>query len=133
MGRSMALDELVEHWTLLEDEQDLVAGKRGATRLGFALVLKFYIRYGRFPRGRAELPADAVEFVARQVRVDASELAFYEFADRMARYHQTQIRRHLGFRECSVVDADKLAEWLAANVCGAERRHDQVRAELVDR
>jgi hypothetical protein len=26
------LDELVEHWTLLEDERDLVAGKRGATR-----------------------------------------------------------------------------------------------------
>jgi TnpA family transposase len=127
------LDELVEHWTLLEDEQELVAGKRGATRLGFALVLKFYVRYGRFPRGRAELPADAVEFVARQVRVDASDLAFYEFADRTARYHQTQIRRHLGFRECSVVDADKLAEWLAANVCEAERRHDQVRAELLAR
>ena len=48
--------------TLLDDEQDLVAGKRGATRLGFALVLKFYIRHGRFLRGRAELPADAVEF-----------------------------------------------------------------------
>jgi hypothetical protein len=49
----MDLDELVEHWTLLDDEQDLVAGKRGATRLGFALVLKFHVRYGRFSRGRA--------------------------------------------------------------------------------
>ncbi|MFD4943518.1 hypothetical protein ACFVYE_33830 [Streptomyces sp. NPDC058239] len=28
------LDELVEHWTLLKDEQALVSGKRGATRLG---------------------------------------------------------------------------------------------------
>jgi len=28
------LDELVEHWTELEDERALVAGKRGATRLG---------------------------------------------------------------------------------------------------
>jgi len=36
------VDELVEHWTVLEDEQQLVAGKRGATRLGFALMLKFY-------------------------------------------------------------------------------------------
>ena len=25
------LDELVEHWTLLEDERELVAGKRGPT------------------------------------------------------------------------------------------------------
>lgn len=27
------LDDLVEHWTLLKDEQGLVSGKRGATRL----------------------------------------------------------------------------------------------------
>ncbi len=49
MGRSpVEVDELVEHWTVLEDEQQLVAGKRGATRLGFALLLKFYTRSG-FP------------------------------------------------------------------------------------
>jgi hypothetical protein len=30
----LELDELVEHWTLLDDELALVAGKRGATRLG---------------------------------------------------------------------------------------------------
>ncbi|MFF7183565.1 DUF4158 domain-containing protein [Streptomyces sp. NPDC008121] len=60
------LDELVEHWTLL---QVLVSGKRGATRMGFAVLLKFYTQYGRFPRGRAELPGEAVEFVARQVQV----------------------------------------------------------------
>ena len=29
------LDELVEHWTLLDDERELIAGKRGPTRLGF--------------------------------------------------------------------------------------------------
>ena len=62
------LDELVEHWTLLEDERELVAGKQGPTRLGFALLLKFYTRAGRFPRGRAELDDDAVAFVtARSV------------------------------------------------------------------
>jgi hypothetical protein len=63
------LDELVEHWTLLDDERELVAGKRGATRLGFALILKFYTRHGRFPAGRSELPDEAVAFVAKQVKV----------------------------------------------------------------
>jgi hypothetical protein len=66
VARSLDLDELVEHWTLLDDEQELIAGKRGPTRLGFALLLKFYTRAGRFPRGRGELPNDAVAFVARQ-------------------------------------------------------------------
>src|SRR6266508_5379195 len=40
MARALDLDELVEHWTLLDDERDLIAGKRGPTRLGFALLLK---------------------------------------------------------------------------------------------
>jgi hypothetical protein len=30
----LGLDELVEHWTVLGDDQKLIAGKRGATRLG---------------------------------------------------------------------------------------------------
>ncbi|WBP92110.1 hypothetical protein [Kitasatospora cathayae] len=55
MGRQpVGMDELVEHWTVLDDEVDLVAGKRGGTRVGFALLLKFYTRHGRFPRGRMD-------------------------------------------------------------------------------
>lgn len=106
----MELDELVEHWTLLDDERELIAGKRGPTRLGFAVLLKFYTRLGRFPRGRSELPAEAVEFVARQVGVAASELRFYEWSGSTVAYHRAQIRGHLGFRECSVADAEKLTE-----------------------
>jgi len=75
----LSLDELVEHWTLVGDERDLVAGKRGATRLGFALILKFYAGYGRFPAGRSELPGEVVAFIAKQVKVPASELGFYEW------------------------------------------------------
>lgn len=61
----MELDELVEHWTLLDDDQALVAGKRGSTRLGFALLLTFFTRHGRFPAGPTELAPEVVEFVAR--------------------------------------------------------------------
>jgi len=129
----MDLDELVEHWTLLDDERELVAGKRGPTRLGFALLLKFYARAGRFPRGRGELDDEAVAFVARQVGVPASDFGFYEWAGSTIEYHRSQVRRHLGFRECSAEDAGKLTGWLAANVCQAERRADRVREELLAR
>lgn len=88
------LCELVEHWTLLRDEHGLVSGKRGATRLGFAVLLKFYTQYGRFPWGRFELPSEAVEFVARQVQVSASELDAYEWTGRTIEYHRAQIRGH---------------------------------------
>jgi hypothetical protein len=127
------LDDLVEHWTLLKDKQGLVSGKRGATRLGFAVLLKFYTQYGRFPLGRFELPGEVVEFVARQVQVPASELDAYEWSGRTVEYHRAQIRGPLGFRECSVADADKLTAWLAEHVGCKERRLEQVRVELLAR
>ncbi|MFF1695585.1 DUF4158 domain-containing protein [Streptomyces sp. NPDC058257] len=127
------LDELVEHWTLLKDEQALVSGKRGAIRLDFAVLLKFYTQYERFSRSRAELPGDAVEFVARQVQVLASELDSYDWMGRTAEYHRPQIREHLGFHERSVADAGKLTAYLVEHVAHKERRSEQVRVELLTR
>jgi len=134
VGRSpVEVDELVEHWTVLEDEQQLVAGNRGATRLGFALLLKFYTRSGRFPRGRSELPQEAVNFVALQMKVPAGDLGFYEWSGSTIEYHRAQIRQHLGYRECGVTDAERLTAWLAEHVTQAERRPDRVREELLAR
>ncbi|MFE2425752.1 Tn3 family transposase [Streptomyces sp. NPDC059373] len=128
----VGMDELVEHWTVLDDERDLVLDKRGGPqRLGFALLLKFYTRYGRFPRGRAEFADEAVEFVARQIKVSGAEFSLYEWTGRTVERHRGQIRAHLGFRECSVADADKATVWLAANVAHAERNSDRVRDELL--
>ncbi|HKS44984.1 MAG TPA: Tn3 family transposase [Amycolatopsis sp.] len=131
MPREIDEDELIEHWTLIGDELGQVAGKRGPTRLGFALLLKFYTRHGRFPRGRGELPDAAVDYVARQVGVAAPELAFYEWDGRTVEYHRAQVRKFLGFRECTVDDAEKLAVWLAEEVCQRERRVERVREELL--
>jgi hypothetical protein len=75
-------------------------------------LLKFYTRHGRFPAGRSELPDEAVAFVAKQVRVPASDLGFYEWSGSTIEYHRSQVREYLGFRVCSVADADKLTDWL---------------------
>ncbi|MFF3617493.1 Tn3 family transposase [Streptomyces sp. NPDC002580] len=132
VGRQLVgMDELVEHWTVLEGELGLVAGKRGGTRLGFALLLKYYTRHGRFPRGRAEFPDEVVEFVARQMKVSAAEFGSYQWTGSTIEYHRAQIREHLGFRVCSVQDAEKLTAWLAGNVAHAERNADRVREELL--
>jgi hypothetical protein len=109
-------------------------GSAGRPGLGFALLLlEFYVRAGRFPRGRAALDDDAVAFVARQVGVPASGRGFYEWSGRTAGYHRAQVRCHLGFRECSAEDADMLTAWLAGNVCRAGRRPGLVREELLAR
>lgn len=128
---SLSLGDLVEHWTLIGAEQDLVAVKHRDTQLGFALLLKFYGRFGRFPRGRAELHDDAVEFVARQLKVDAASLGFYEWSGRTIERHRAEIRAHHGFRQCTVADADQLIDWLADGYTQKERRYELVRDELL--
>ncbi|MFJ5685441.1 DUF4158 domain-containing protein [Streptomyces sp. NPDC093099] len=130
---SLNVHELTENWTLLEHERELVSGKRGPTRLGFAVLLKFHTRYGRFPRDRSEVPDRAVDFLARQVRVPAAELDSYDWTGRTIEYHRAQIRRHFGFRECTVADAEEVTAYLTEHVAREERRPERVRAELLAR
>lgn len=133
MGRTLGLDEVVDHFTLVGDEIELLSNKAGGTRLGFALALKFLQWRGRFAKGRHELADDAVEHVARQVGVPAAEFASYDFVGRTAQRHRSEIRRYSGFRECSVADTDKLGDWLARHVAEIERREDRVTAALLAR
>jgi len=128
-----AADELVEFWTLLDEDRALLAGKRGAGALGCALLLKYYSRHGRFPRGPADLPEMVVGFVSRQVGVEPAVLASYEWSGRTIEYHRAEVREHLGFRLATVADQDRLTSWLAASVAHAERRPDRVREELLVR
>jgi TnpA family transposase len=129
--RELDQDELIDAWTIVGDEPRLIDGKRGPTRLGFAILLRFYSERGRFPRGRAEIPDEAIEYVARQVGVERTEIAFYDWSGRTIEYHRAQIRRALGFRECTVADADALTWWLVDEVTQVERSGERVREHLL--
>jgi hypothetical protein len=131
--REWELDDLIECWTLDEDDVRLIANKSGATRLGFALLLKYFKQEGRFPHRAADVPEAAVGFVARQVGVAAGEFAAYDWAGRAIKNHRAQIRAALGFREPAVGDEDKLADWLAAELCPVELNRDRLRLALLAR
>jgi hypothetical protein len=131
--RELDQDELIDRWTLVGEELGLVATKRGLAKLGFAVMLRFYTESGRFPRGRSEIPDSAIDYVARQVRVAQTEIAFYEWSGRTSKAHRAQIRTALGFRECSVADADVLTQWLIEHVTQTERFADRVREQLLAR
>lgn len=95
---------LVSDWTLLEPERELVGGKVGPGRLGFALSLKGFIAHGRFAGSVEDFSSEVVEFVAAQFEADPAEASGYDWAGRTGRRHREQIRAFLGFRECSVED-----------------------------
>jgi Domain of unknown function (DUF4158) len=69
MRREWTPEDLIASWTLVKDDWRLVGNKTGATRLGFALLLKFFELEGRFARHAGELPRQAVDYLAQQLRV----------------------------------------------------------------
>ncbi|SRR6266498_166899 len=95
MARPLDLDELLEHFTLADDELELLRNKSGATRLGFSLLLRHLAWKGRFPRGRGEIPDNAVDHVARQVGVPPEELGLYDWSGRQSKRHRVEVRQHL--------------------------------------
>lgn len=114
MRREWELEDLIECWTLDEAETGLLANKTGATRLAFAVILKYFEREARFPR-REDIPTAAVEFMAGQVKVDPGLFGEYRWSGSTIEYHRAQIREFHGFREPTVGDEDKLIFWLAGD------------------
>ncbi|MEV4419801.1 DUF4158 domain-containing protein [Patulibacter sp. NPDC049589] len=125
-----AFDGLVAAWTLVGEERDLVEAKYGDGRLGFALQLKGFLAWGHFARQTEEFSSEAVAFVAGQIDAAPRDLVGYDWSGRTGRRHRAEIRAFLGFRECTVEDADRLCAWLARDVCRAERDPARVHAEL---
>ncbi|MFI9587003.1 DUF4158 domain-containing protein [Streptomyces sp. NPDC052236] len=58
-------EDLIEVWTLLEEDRERLRNKSEANRLGFALLLKFFEVEARFPENAEEFPAPAVSYVAQ--------------------------------------------------------------------
>ncbi|MEU5344341.1 DUF4158 domain-containing protein [Streptomyces sp. NPDC020766] len=67
----------------------------GATRLGFALLLKSFEVEARFPESAKEMPA-AVEYVAQQVKFPAGAWADYDWQGDRIKRHARRSGRHTG-------------------------------------
>ena len=122
-----------DRWTLREADRALLGNKSGATRLGFAVLLKVFQAEGRFPRRAEDVPLAAVEAVAAQVGVAAAAWRGHAWQGRTIEYHRAQIRAGLGFREATLDDAEALGRWLDSQALALERRHDRLLAAARER
>lgn len=91
MRQEWSSDELIAAWTLVDEDWPLVGNKTGATRLGFAVLLKFFEIEARFPQHVGEVPQPAVAYLAEQVNVPAAEFAKYSWSGRSIEYHLAQL------------------------------------------
>ena len=80
-----------DRWVLHASDRTLLGNKTGATRLGFAILLKMFQANGRFPYRLEEVPVAAVEAIASQIEVPAEAWRGYDWRSRAAAYHRAQI------------------------------------------
>jgi hypothetical protein len=133
MKQHWGTDELVEHWTLLPRDTELLTNKTGATRLGFAVLLKFFQLEAYFPQHASAVPTVAVEFIAKQVKVTPEQFEQYQWRGRTIEYHRARIRELHGFRETTVDDAQALSHWLCEQVLPRERNAERLKSAVYDR
>ncbi len=69
MKRTWDIEELVEHFTLLPQDMDLLANKTGPTRFGFAVLLKYFQYEARFPAAKQDVPKALITYLANQLNL----------------------------------------------------------------
>ena len=129
MKRNWELDELIEHFTILPNEMRLIENKTGETRIGFAVLFKFFQNEARFPTHKYEVPKAVIAYIAKQIFSEPELYVQYDWTGRSITYHRTQIREFFGFREDTIEDAQEMAEWL----CQHALHHDHEFEHLKER
>ncbi len=131
MKRQWDIEELIEHFTLVPDDLELLANKTGPTRLGCAIFLKYFQYEGRFPAVRQDIPRAVVDYIARQLKVPADLLAQYDWEGRTIKLHRMQIREHLGYREATTADSEAMSSWLISTHLASDQNLDHLKAKVL--
>src|SRR5512135_320392 len=116
MKREWSPEDLANHWSLLFEELGLLTGRTNIAKLGFSVLLKFFHIEYRFPERQQEVPAPAIEYVAKQIGEPSSLWHRYDLAGRSARRHRAQIRELLGFAETSAESIEEARAWLKLEI-----------------
>jgi hypothetical protein len=131
MQQHWTADALIDHWTLLPADRELLANKTGSTRLGFAVMLKAFAFEGRFPGSLHDIPTQLVAYVAQQVNVAPELYSQYDWRGRSSTNHRAQIRNYYHFREATAADPTMIAGWPGTQVLNTEQRSETLRVHVL--
>ncbi|WP_010233434.1 Tn3 family transposase [Clostridium arbusti] len=116
MKKYWELDELIDYFTIMPNELEQLGNKSSSSRLGFAILFKFFQYEARFPRYKTEIPKDVIFYISKQLDIEASTFDTYDWNGRNIKYHRAQIREYFRFREATLEDIKNVSEWLYTNV-----------------
>jgi TnpA family transposase len=120
-------EELERHFTLSTNERTLLGNKTGATRLGFAVLLKTFQLEGRFPDCASDLPPCVVAHLGAQCGVSPRQLETLNWKGRSNRRHRTEVRAYLGNTAFAHINESAFLAWLEAHVTDFDAKGDALR------
>jgi len=132
MKRCWNEQELIEHWTLFEAEEALLANRTERGRMGVAVLLKFFQINARFPRHHRDVPGPVLAFVGEQLSSPPAAWFDYDLKGRSSKRDRELVRAFLGFRPIEVSDEDQLRNWLASEVVPTDLDSRHLRAAVAD-
>jgi Domain of unknown function (DUF4158) len=132
MKRQWDIEELIEHFTLVEEDLSILGNKTGSGRLGCALLLKYFQLEGRFPRDSHDIPRAVVDYIARQLKLNAALLTQYDWEGRTIKSHRAQIREQLKFREATAIDTEEMKSWLVAEKLVSDQNEEHLKAIVLE-
>ena len=103
MRQDWSEEELIDSWSLTQEEKDLILAKK--ERLSFAIKLKYYKNYGALIYNWEEV-ADCVKVYIRTQIDCVYEL--YDLNNRTSRQHNAEIREHFGFSKINEFELNRL-------------------------
>ncbi|NEQ67973.1 MAG: Tn3 family transposase [Symploca sp. SIO2D2] len=123
-------EELIDNWTLLPQELELVSNKVGANQIGFAILLKYFQIFARFPNSPKEVPSIIISYIAQQLKIPETIYSEYNWQGRSISKHRASIRKLFGFRTATILDGEEMLDWLKAEIIPNEQRIEPI-TELV--
>jgi TnpA family transposase len=96
---------------------------------GKSVLLKFFQKEGRFPFFKNEVPGVVISFVATQVNVAPELYLQYAWTGRTIEYHRAAVRKALGFKESREIDAERIQQWLIAEILPQEHQEERLREQ----
>ena len=119
-------EELIENWTLLPNELELVRKKVGGNQIGFAILLKHFQLFARFPDNKSSIPKVIISYIASQINLPESFYSDYDQEGRSAKVYRVEIRHLFNFRVATVEDSAQMSEWLIEEILPNEQRFESL-------
>ena len=116
MQRHWSHHELETYWSCSSDELQLIPHRDASSRLGVAASLKFFQLEGYFPSSVKDIPAAAIDYMAKQLDIEPNAIADYDWQGRTGKRYRGRLRTVLGVRPATDDDFKAVEQWLREEV-----------------